>query len=118
MFYVFCGFLFGCLIPYLARRLGKLISYSAGYVWVKIFVPCHALSFAKLKENPQYMHLFYRYLMRSLGWGIFCGAATWLFVECFDNLYTAWYLAFLWIMLLLVEIVNRMMRGGEECVQL
>lgn len=109
MLYVFCGFLFGCLIPYLARKLGKLISYPAGYVWVKIFVPSHILSFAKLKCNPQYMHLFYRYLMRSLGWGIFCAAITWLFIECFDNLYTFWYLMFLWIMLLLVEVDKRFM---------
>lgn len=109
MLYVLCGFLFGCLIPCFARRLGKLISYPAGYVWLKIFVPFHALSFVKLKENPQYMHLFYRYLMRSLGWGIFCAAVTWLFIECFDNLYTVWYLAFLWIMLLLVEVDKRFM---------
>ena len=86
MIYVLCGFIFGCLIPYLARKSGKLISYSAGYVWVKIFIPSHALSFGKLKQNPQYMRLFYRYLMRSLGWGIFCAALTGLFIECFDNL--------------------------------
>lgn len=109
MLYVLCGFLFGCLIPYLSRRLGKLISYASGYVWIKIFIPSHALNFSALRQNPQYMRLFYRYLMRSVGWGIFCAAATWLFIECFDNLYTWWYLAFLWIMLLLVEIDKRFM---------
>lgn len=109
MLYVLCGFLFGFLIPYLSRKFGKLISYASGYVIAKLFWPSHALSFAKLKENPQYMRLFYRYLMRSLGWGIFCAAATWLFVECFDNLYTVWYVTFLWILLLLVEIDKRFM---------
>ena len=109
MSYVIYGFIFGCLIPYLARKLGKLISYSSGYVLVKIFIPTHILSFAKLKENPQYMQLFYRYLMRSVGWGIFFAAVTALFVECFDGLYINWYLAFLWIMLLLVEIDKRFM---------
>ncbi len=109
MIYVICGFLFGCLIPYLSRRLGKLISYPAGYVLLKIFVPVHALSFNKLKDNPQYMQLFYRYLMRSVGWGIFCAAMSWLFVECFDNLFIGWYMAFLWILLLLVEVDKRFM---------
>ena len=109
MLYVLCGFLFGCLIPYLARRLGKLVSYCSGYILVKIFIPSHALKFAKLKQDPQYMRLFYRYIMRSIGWGIFCAAVTWLFIECFDNLYTGWYLAFLWIMLLLVEVDKRFM---------
>lgn len=109
MIYVLYGFLFGCLIPYLARKLGKLISYASGYVWLKIFVPTHVLPFKQLKENPQYMRLFYRYLMRSLGWGIFCAAVTWLFIECFDNLYTPWYMVFLWILLLLVEVDKRFM---------
>lgn len=109
MLYILCGFFFGCLIPYLARKSGKLIAYASGYVCLKLFVPTHALPFKKLKENPQYMRLFYRYLMRSLGWGIFCGAMSWLFIECFDNLYTLWYMAFLWILLLLVEIDKRFM---------
>lgn len=107
--YVLLGFLFGCLIPYLARKCGKLISYSAGYVWLKIFIPSHILPFKKLRNNPQYMHLFYRYLMRSLGWGIFCSALSGIFIACFDNLYTPWYLAFLWILLLLVEVDKRFM---------
>ena len=48
-------------------------------------------------------------MMRSLGWGIFCAAATYLFAVNFDSYYTCWYLAFLWIMLLLVEIDKRFM---------
>lgn len=109
MLYVLCGFLFGCLIPYFARRMGKLISYAAGYVYLRMFIPTHVLSFKKLKENPQYMNLFYRYLMRSLGWGIFCAALSWVLVECFDNLYTPWYMVFLWVLLLLVEVDKRFM---------
>ena len=109
MLFVLSGFLFGCCIPFLARRFGKLVSYAAGYVWVKLLWPAHALSFGKLRENPLYMHLFYRYLMRSLGWGIFCAAASWLFVACFDSIYIGWYIAFLWILLLLVEIDKRFM---------
>ena len=109
MTYVFSGFIFGCLIPFLARRLGKLASYASGYVWLKVFFPSHIMPFRKLKENPQYMRLFYRYVMRSFGWGVFCGALTWVFVECFDNLYSAWYLAFLWILLLLIEVDKRFM---------
>lgn len=109
MLYILAGFVFGCLIPYFARRIGKLMPMTMGYILLKIFIPQHVMPWRKLKENPEYIRLFKRYLMRALGWGIFCGAASALFVLVFDPYFTGWYIAFLWILLLLVEIDKRFM---------
>lgn len=109
MLYVAAGFVFGFLIPYLARKIGKLMPTTMGYILLKIFIPCHYMPWAKLKINPQYMFLFKRYMMRSLGWAIFTAAVNALFILCLDQYSTGMYVAFLWIMLLLVEIDKRYM---------
>ena len=109
MFYAIFGFIFGFFIPYLARRIGKLVPAASGYIWLHIFVPTHAMPWAKLKNNEVYMTLFRRYVMRSVGWAIFTAAATVLFALNFDNMFMKWYIAFLWILLLLVEIDKRFM---------
>lgn len=103
------GFLFGCFIPYFARKIGKLFSFTMGYVLLKIFVPTHYMPWCKLKNNPQYMYLFSRYMMRSLGWGIFTAAMSYIFWICFGPLHQCFYIVFLWILLLLVEIDKRFM---------
>ena len=109
MSFVIYGFLFGCFIPYLARKFGKLISYTMGYVLLKIFIPTHYMPWKKLKNNPKYMKLFSRYLMRSVGWGISTAALTYMFYVCFNPQFLYFYIAFLWILLLLVEIDKRFM---------
>lgn len=107
MLYIFCGFLFGLMIPYLARRIGKLMPATMGYILLKLFVPSHSVSYKKLEANPKYMSLFKRYAMRSVGWGVFTAAATYLFAIDFGTGYEWWYITFLWILLLLVEIDKR-----------
>ncbi|MBQ9034961.1 MAG: prepilin peptidase [Alphaproteobacteria bacterium] len=109
MQYIIFGFIFGLFIPYLARRIGKLIPAASGYILLHIFIPSHAMPWAKLKKNEAYMELFKRYVMRSIGWAVFTAAATVLFVLNFDNVYTWWYITFLWILLLLAEIDKRFM---------
>jgi len=107
MLYTFCGFIFGIMIPYLARRIGKLMPATMGYILLKLFVPAHSVSYKSLENNPKYMRLFHRYVMRSIGWGVFTAAATYLFATDFNISYAWWYVAFLWILLLLVEIDKR-----------
>ena len=109
MIYTICGFLFGCLIPYLARHISRLLPATTGYVLLKIFIPTHYMPWQKLKENQKYMHLLARYFMRSVGWGIFTAAMTFLFAQVFDSVFIKYYIAFLWILLLLVEIDKRAM---------
>lgn len=109
MNFVIYGFIFGCFIPYLARKIGKFIPYTMGYILLKIFVPCHYMPWKKLKDNPRYIELFNRYLMRSIGWGISTAALNYIFYVCFDTKYLCFYVSLLWIMLLLVEIDKRFM---------
>ena len=109
MLYIFCGFIFGLMIPFLARRIGKLMPATMGYILLKLFVPAQIVSRGKLENNPKYMELFKRYVMRSIGWGIFTAAATYLFAIEFDAPHTWWYISFLWILLLLVEFDKRFM---------
>ena len=82
---------------------------TMGYILLKVFIPSHYMPWKKLKENQAYIDLFKRYLMRSLGWGIFTAAATYLFALNFDHYFTWWYISFLWILLLLVEFDKRFM---------
>ena len=93
----------------MACKIGKLIPATMGYILLKLFVPTHYMSWKKLVNNDAYMHLFQRYVMRSIGWGIFAAAATYLFAVNFDAHFTWWYICFLWILLLLVEIDKRFM---------
>ena len=89
MLYTFCGFIFGIMIPYLARRIGKLMPATMGYILLKLFVPAHSVSYKSLENNPKYMRLFHRYVMRSIGWGIFTAAATYLFATDFNISYAS-----------------------------
>ena len=112
MTYILSGFLFGCLIPYLARRIGKLMPASFGYILLKMWWPAHYMPWVKLKTNPKYTDLLQRYIMRAVGWGIFTAAASYLFANAFvpsSSGYAVWHVAFLWILLLLVETDKRFM---------
>ena len=109
MIYLISGFIFGAFIPYMARRIGKLIPAASGYIWLRLLWPGQTLPWKKLKNNEVYTALFKRYLMRCVGWAIFTSAATILFALNFDKLFTWYYIAFLWILLLLVEIDKRFM---------
>lgn len=107
MLYILSGFIYGLMIPFLARRIGKLMPATMGYILLKLFVPTQSVAHKKLENNRQYMELFKRYVMRSIGWGIFTAAATYLFAIKFDASHTWWYISFLWILLLLVEFDKR-----------
>lgn len=112
MIYVLSGFIFGCLVPYLARRIGKLMPAAPGYILLKMWWPSHYMPWIKLRQNPQYMFLLQRYMMRCIGWGIFTAALSYMFATLFapaNSGYAVWHMAFLWIVLLLVEIDKRFM---------
>ncbi|MBQ9270835.1 MAG: prepilin peptidase [Alphaproteobacteria bacterium] len=107
MTYILYGFIYGLFIPYLARRIGKLMPATMGYILLKLFVPSRFGQYKKLEANPKYMELFKRYVMRSIGWGIFTAAASYLFAVNFVPSYAWWHIIFVWILLLLVEVDKR-----------
>lgn len=108
MIYALYGLIFGLLIPYFARRFSKFMPATPGYALYRIIKPNKSVNRAKKKTNPQYIKLMNKYLMRSIGWGIVTSALSYLAVERFGLEHICWYLSFIWILLLLTEIDNRM----------
>lgn len=108
MIYAFYGFVFGLLIPYLARRFAKFMPATPAYALYRILRPVKVVPFAKRATNPVYGKLMNKYRMRSIGWGIVAAAISYLAAERFSDIYIVWYLSLIWTLLLLTEIDNRM----------
>ena len=108
MSYTVYGLLFGLFIPYLARRFSKFMPATPAYALYRIFKPVKSVRSEKKKANPLYQKLMRRYRMRSVGWGIVCAALSGLADAHFGTGHIVWNLAFIWTLLLLSEIDNRM----------
>jgi len=104
MSYIFWSFLFGLLIPYMTRRFAKFMPATAGYALYRLIWPVKTVSNEKKSGNPRYQRLMSAYVMRSLGYGIICSAVSYAAVLQFGTEHIGWYLAFIWVLLLLVEI--------------
>lgn len=109
MIYAVYGFVFGLLIPFLARRFAKFMPATPGYALFRIIYPVKRVQADKWRANSTYRRLIKKYLMRSLGWAIVSGALSYCAYSCFEGVNTGWYLSLIWIMLLLYEIDERML---------
>ncbi len=110
MFYILSGFIFGFLIPFIARKFGKFMPATPAYAIYRILKPAKTVSREKKISNRIYQKLVRKYFMRSIGWAIFCAALTFLCHLGFEKSgnITNWYIGCLWILLLLAEIDKRM----------
>lgn len=104
MLYIVYGFLFGILIPYMARRFAKFMPATAAYALYRLVWPVKTVSDEKKRANPYYQKLMSAYVMRSLGYGIISAAVSYAAVLRFGTPHIWWYLSFIWILLLLLEI--------------
>ena len=108
MIYIFIGFIFGFSIPYIARRFAKFMPATLAYALYRILTPNKRVSKQKRLSSAKYIKLRNRYFMRSLGWGITCSAILYL-----NNLSApieaSWFSFFIIILLILMEIDNRIM---------
>ena len=105
MLYVFSGFVFGALIPYMARRFAKFMPATMAYALYRLFAPNKSVSVEKRKKNAKYRLLMKKYIMRSVLWGIICAMLTLGAHICLPS---AFFIALIWILLLLYEIDERM----------
>ena len=103
MIYVFFGFVFGSLIPYMARRFAKFMPATPAYAMYRLLKP---VRIAKNK-NAKYIELQKAYLLYSVGFGIVTAALSGLAYEHFSV--PVWAICYVWILLLLLEIDKRMM---------
>lgn len=105
MMYVLSGFLFGLLIPYMARRFAKFMPATMAGALYWLVKPRKLVSKQRRMNNGKYQRLVHKYLMRSIGWGIICGALTLAAHLCLPSVF---FVALVWILLLLYEIDERM----------
>lgn len=54
MSYIFWGFLFGVLIPYMARRFAKFMPATAAYALYRLLWPVKTVSDERKRANPAY----------------------------------------------------------------
>ena len=108
MFYAFLGFLFGLLIPYMARRFAKFMPATPAYAIYRLVWPTKSISKQKKQSNIKYQKLMKKYIMRSVGWAIASAALSACVYFCFSEPYRAWLLFLILILLLLYEIDERM----------
>ncbi|MBQ8751281.1 MAG: prepilin peptidase [Alphaproteobacteria bacterium] len=109
MFYAVLGFLLGFSIPYLARRFAKFMPATFAYALYRIFTPNKTVSKQKRLSNIKYLKLRNRYFMRSLGWAITTSAILTLNSLVLSNSEAPWIAFFIFLLLLLMEIDNRIM---------
>lgn len=105
MVYVLSGFLFGLLIPYMARRFSKFMPATMAGAIYWLIKSSKKVSKEKRQNNGKYQRLMHKYVMRSVGWGVICAALTFAVHLCFSS---AFLVVLVWILLLLYEIDERM----------
>ncbi len=105
MTYILSGFIFGLFIPYMARRFSKFMPATMAYALYRLVAPVKKVSKQKRQKNGQYQRLVHKYLMRSIGWAVLVSALTYGAHLCLPSVF---YIALLWILLLLYEIDERM----------
>lgn len=88
----------------MARRFAKFMPATAAYAFYRLLWPVKTVSDERKRANPAYQKLMSAYVMRSLGYGIITAAISYAAYWQFGTAHLWWYLAFIWILLLLTEI--------------
>ncbi|MBO7097159.1 MAG: hypothetical protein J6W11_00785, partial [Alphaproteobacteria bacterium] len=105
MLYIFSGFLFGMLIPYMARRFAKFMPATMAYALYRLIMPNKKVSAVKRKNNIKYRNLMRKYVIKSFVWGVVSALLTLGVHLC---LRSDLLIVLVWILLLLYEIDERM----------
>ena len=108
MYYALLAFIFGFLVPYMARRFAKFMPATSAYALYRLIWPVKQVSKNKKQANPKYKKLIKKYVMRSIGWAIVSGALGAATYFCFPAEYRNWILFLILTLLLLYEIDERM----------
>ena len=104
LYYVLAGFVFGGLIPYMARRFAKFMPATPAYALCQLFRPGQGAK----KQNEQYKKLAKTYYWRSFVAALFTACLTYAYYWRFGAENFGWCVFYLWTLLLLAEIDWRM----------
>lgn len=107
MIYAVYGFVAGFLIPYMSRRFAKFMPATPAYALYRLVKPNKTAR--KAKFSTRYKQLKRKYLSRSLVYGALSALLSLLAFWRLGEEHLFWYLAFVWILLLLAEIDLKML---------
>ena len=107
MIYAVYGFVAGFLIPYMSRRFAKFMPATPAYALYRLVKPNKTAR--KVKFSTRYKQLKRKYLSRSLVYGALSALLSLLAFWRLGEEHLFWYLAFVWILLLLAEIDLKML---------
>ena len=99
MIWILARFIFGGIIPYMARRFAKFMPATPAYALYRLVKPNKHTS----RENEKYKLLKRKYVLRSLIYALICAGISAVVVYKFGELSEAWWIVFVWVMLLLAE---------------
>ena len=107
MIYAVYGFVAGFLIPYMSRRFAKFMPATPAYALYRLVKPNKTAR--KVQFSTRYKQLKRKYLSRSLVYGALSALLSLLAFWRLGEEHLFWYLAFVWILLLLAEIDLKML---------
>lgn len=100
MIYILAGFIFGGLVPYMARRFAKFMPATPAYALYRLIKPNKTAN----KTSVKYRKLTNLYRMRSMLCAVsVSGISALLFLKFGEN-QIWWWLGFVWVLVLLAEI--------------
>lgn len=100
MIYILAGFIFGALVPYMARRFAKFMPATPAYALYRLAKPNKITS----KTNDKYQKLLKAYRIRSLLCAVSVSGLSALFLVKLGEPQIWWWLGFVWVLSLLAEI--------------
>lgn len=107
MQFIIAGFIFGLLIPYMARRFSK-VAWATPAVILWQMCKIHK-SKPQYKEDLIHRRLSKKYMWRCLMYGLISASLSALVWLMFAEVNTWWFLVFVWALLLAAEIDIRML---------
>ena len=105
MIYIIAGFIYGSLIPYMARRFAKFMPATMAYALYRLIAPTKKVSKNKRTSSKRYRNLVQKYIRHSLIWGVITAFAFYLAAVYLPS---PFYIAYIAILFLLYEIDERM----------
>lgn len=102
MIYIVCGFIIGFFIPYMSRRLAKSMPSAPTYALYNLIKPVKTSAKARLSQK--FKRLKKKYFVCSLVYAFVSAGLSAAVFWKFGNQGIWWYLAFVWVLLLLAEV--------------
>jgi len=109
MTYLIYGFIFGLIVPYMARKFSKFMPATFSYALYRIVKLEKSVSWKKKKSSKKYMKLFKSLIYRSVFIGAVTGALSFYICYKLGSEHAVWYLSLIFLLVLMGEVDVRTM---------